>query len=141
MDTDVDRKLEELGRTDLRGRAALANARAAYGRFKEIFSGPRWDALRDAGAAVQRPLWASTGAKNPHYPDTMYVDGLVAPHTVNTMPMATLLAAADHSEVTGPTADEDPSRRARGARSGGHRHATRSPRSCSSTGSSSSRTR
>src|SRR5690349_7656829 len=108
VDTNVDRKLEELGRTDLAGTAALANARAAYGRFKELFSGPRWDTLRDAGAAVQRPLWASTGTKNPHYPDTMYVDGLVAPHTVNTMPMATLLAAADHSEVTGPTADEDP---------------------------------
>jgi transaldolase len=108
VDTNVDRKLEELGRTDLAGTAALANARAAYVRFKELFSGPRWDTLRDAGAAVQRPLWASTGTKNPHYPDTMYVDGLVAPHTVNTMPMATLLAAADHSEVTGPTAEDDP---------------------------------
>jgi len=108
VDTNVDRKLEELGRTDLAGTAALANARAAYVRFKELFSGPRWETLRDAGAAVQRPLWASTGTKNPQYPDTMYVDGLVAPHTVNTMPMATLLAAADHSEVTGPTADEDP---------------------------------
>ena len=123
VDTNVDRKLEELGRTDLAGTAALANARAAYRRFKELFSGPRWDTLRDAGAAVQRPLWASTGTKNPHYPDTMYVDGLVAPHTVNTMPMATLLAAADHSEVTGPTAERGPHRRARGARSGGDRHA------------------
>ena len=79
----------------------------------------RWDALRDAGAAVQRPLWASTGAKNPHYPDTMYVDGLVAPHTVNTMPMATLLAAADHSEMTGPTAEEDPTPRSRRSQEAG----------------------
>src|SRR5213075_1868921 len=78
VDTNVDRKLEELGRTDLSGKAALANARFAYRRFKEIFSGPRWEALRHAGAAVQRPLWASTSTKNPNYADTMYVDGLVA---------------------------------------------------------------
>jgi transaldolase / glucose-6-phosphate isomerase len=109
VDTNADRKLEELGRTDLAGTAALANARAAYRRFKEIFSGPRWEALRHAGAAVQRPLWASTGVKNPRYPDTMYVDGLVGPHTVNTMPMATLHAVADHGKVTGPTAERDPS--------------------------------
>ena len=94
------------------------------GRFKELFSGPRWEALRDAGAAVQRPLWASTGTKNPHYPDTMYVDGLVAPHTVNTMPMATLLAV--RRPRRGDRADRraGPDRRARGARRGGHRHAT-----------------
>ena len=82
-------------------RAALANARAAYRRFQEIFSGGRWDGLRHGGAAVQRPLWASTGTKNPHYPDTMYVDGLVGPHTVNTMPLPTLLAFADHGAVSG----------------------------------------
>jgi transaldolase/glucose-6-phosphate isomerase len=109
VDTNVDRKLEELGRTDLQGKAAVANARAAYRRFKEIFSGPRWEALHHAGAHVQRPLWASTGTKNPKYPDTMYVDSLVAPHTVNTMPMATLMAVADHSNVSGPTAEQDPS--------------------------------
>ncbi|HUA73031.1 MAG TPA: bifunctional transaldolase/phosoglucose isomerase, partial [Solirubrobacteraceae bacterium] len=109
VDTNVDRRLDQLGRSDLAGTAAIANARAAYQRFKEIFSGPRWDALVAAGGAVQRPLWASTGTKNPHYPDTMYVDGLIAPHTVNTMPLATLLAAADHSEVRGATADHDPS--------------------------------
>jgi transaldolase/glucose-6-phosphate isomerase len=108
VDTNVDHKLEELGRTDLAGTAALANARAAYRRFTELFSGPRWEALEQAGAVVQRPLWASTGTKNPHYPDTMYVDGLVAPHTVNTMPMATLHAVADHGEVTGATAAKDP---------------------------------
>jgi transaldolase / glucose-6-phosphate isomerase len=109
VDTAVDRQLEQLGRADLAGTAALANARAAYRRFKEIFSGGRWDGLRHAGAAVQRPLWASTGTKNPHYSDTLYVDGLVGAHTVNTMPLPTLLAFADHGNVTGPTAEHDPS--------------------------------
>jgi transaldolase/glucose-6-phosphate isomerase len=108
VDTNADKKLEELGRTDLQGTAALANARAAYRRFKEIFHGERFAALREAGAAVQRPLWASTGTKNPHYSDVMYVDGLIAPETVNTMPLATLLAVADHGEVPGVTAEEDP---------------------------------
>src|SRR5882757_2798896 len=112
VDTNVDRKLEELGRTDLQGKAALANARLAYRRFEEIFSGPRWEALRHAGAAVQRPLWASTSTKSPNYPDTMYVDGLVGPHTVNTMPLNTMLAFADHGEFPDPahpTAEIDPS--------------------------------
>ena len=108
VDTNVDKKLEQLGRTDLQGKAALANARLAYKRFHEIFAGPRWDALHDAGAAVQRPLWASTGVKNPSYPDTLYVDGLIGPHTVNTMPVATLQAVGDHGEVPGVTADQDP---------------------------------
>jgi transaldolase len=108
VDTNVDEKLEALGRMDLAGTAALANARAAYRRFQTIFSGPRWDALRHGGAAVQRPLWASTGTKNPKYSDTMYVDGLVGAHTVNTMPLATLQAFADHGRVTGPTAERDP---------------------------------
>jgi transaldolase / glucose-6-phosphate isomerase len=108
VDTNVDRKLDTLGRDDLAGTAALANARAAYARFKQLFSGERWDKLQSAGAAVQRPLWASTGTKNPQYSDTKYVDGLVGQHTVNTMPMATLLAVADHGEVTGPTAEIDP---------------------------------
>ena len=93
----------------MQGTAAVANARAAYRRFNEIFSGPRWEALRHAGAYVQRPLWASTGAKNPNYPDVKYVEELVGPHTVNTMPMATLLAFADHGDVHGPTAEHDPS--------------------------------
>ena len=108
VDTNVDKKLEALGRTDLEGRAAIANARAAYRLFKEMFDGPRWEPLRHAGAVVQRPLWASTSAKNPSYPDTIYVDELVGPHTVNTMPLQTLLAVADHGEVTGPTAERDP---------------------------------
>src|SRR5579859_5946211 len=108
VDTNVDKKLEELGRTDLAGKAAVANARAAYRRFKQIFAGGRWEALRHAGASVQRPLWASTGTKNANYPDVMYVESLVGGHTVNTMPLATILAFADHGEVTGPTAEQDP---------------------------------
>jgi len=109
VDTEVDKRLEKLGHTDLQGKAGLANARAAYMRFKEIFLGERFARLRDAGCPVQRPLWASTGVKDPKYPDTLYVDGLVAPHTVNTMPMATLNAAAEQSEFHGATADQDPS--------------------------------
>ncbi|HWH45619.1 MAG TPA: bifunctional transaldolase/phosoglucose isomerase [Thermoleophilaceae bacterium] len=109
VDSEVDKRLEALGNTELQGKAAVANARAAYMKFKEIFEGERFAKLREAGAPVQRPLWASTGTKNPHYPETLYVDTLAAPHTVNTMPMPTLLAAAEQSEVTGPTADQDPS--------------------------------
>ena len=108
VDTNVDKKLEQLGRTDVQGTAAVANARAAYRRFQQIFNGPRWEALHHAGASVQRPLWASTGTKNPAYSDTKYVDGLVGPHTVNTMPLATLQAFADHGHVSGPTAEIDP---------------------------------
>ena len=109
VDSEVDKRLEALDRTDLQGKAAIANAQAAYMSFKRTFLGERFAELREAGAPVQRPLWASTGVKNPAYPDTKYVDGLVAPHTVNTMPMATLLAAAENAEVAGTTADEDPS--------------------------------
>jgi transaldolase / glucose-6-phosphate isomerase len=105
VDSEVDKRLEEAGRTDLQGKAAILNARAAYVRFKEIFEGDRFAELKGEGAPVQRPLWASTGVKNPMYPDTLYVDNLVAPETVNTMPMPTLLAAAEHAEVGGATAD------------------------------------
>src|SRR5437588_581813 len=108
VDTNVDKKLEELGRTELAGKAAVANARAAYRRFQEIFSGGRWEALRHGGASVQRPLWASTGTKNPSYSDVLYVEALVGAHTVNTMPIATIQAFADHGELTGPTAEIDP---------------------------------
>jgi transaldolase/glucose-6-phosphate isomerase len=108
VDTEVDKRLEALGRTELQGRAGLANARAAYRRFEAIFHGERFAALRAGGAPVQRPLWASTGVKDPKYSDTMYVDGLVGPETVNTMPMATLLAAADHADIEGPTVKTDP---------------------------------
>jgi transaldolase/glucose-6-phosphate isomerase len=108
VDTEVDKRLAAAGREELQGRAGLANARAAYQAFKRVFGGEDFAALRAAGCPVQRPLWASTGVKNPAYPDTLYVDGLVAPDTVNTMPLATLQAAAGHLEVTGATADQDP---------------------------------
>src|SRR3954470_23489513 len=95
VDTEVDKRLEAIGRSDLQGQAAVANARAAYQRFEEIFRGERFAALRTAGAPVQRPLWASTGVKNPAYPETKYVEELVGPDTVNTMPMQTLLGCAE----------------------------------------------
>jgi transaldolase len=97
VDTKVDAELERLGREDLRGRAAVANARVAYAAFQEIFSGEGWERLVEAGAHVQRPLWASTSTKNPDYPDTLYVDELIGPDTVNTMPDATIEAARDHA--------------------------------------------
>jgi transaldolase len=103
VDTEVDKRLGELGRDDLRGVAAIANARAAYQRFKDMFYGDRYAALRAAGAPVQRPLWASTGVKDPRYDDTMYVVELVAPNTVNTVPEATLNAVADHGHIRGNT--------------------------------------
>src|SRR3954467_2441858 len=105
VDSEVDKRLEAAGNTALQGRAGIVNAQAAYVRFKEIFRGPRFTELYKAGAPVQRPLWASTGVKNPNYRDTMYVDGLAAPDTVNTMPMPTMLAAAEHAELDGATAD------------------------------------
>src|SRR3954462_969103 len=105
VDSEVDKRLEAPGRTDLQGVAGIVNAQAAYVSFHEIFRGPRFAELYKAGAPVQRPLWASTGVKNPKYRDTMYVEGLVAPDTVNTMPMPTLLAAAEHAEIDGVTAD------------------------------------
>ncbi len=93
---------------DLAGRAGLANARAAYHAFRRVFDGERFAALREAGAPVQRPLWASTGVKNPAYDETMYVYGLVGRDTVNTMPLPTLTAAARQGEVTRETAADDP---------------------------------
>ena len=99
VDTKVDAALEDLGRTDLRGQAAVANAKIAYASFQEIFSGGAWEALAERGANVQRPLWASTSTKNPDYPDTLYVDELVGPHIVNTMPDATIEAARDHART------------------------------------------
>ena len=125
VDTEVDKRLAELGREDLRGTAAIANARAAYMRFKEIFLGERFAALREAGCPVQRPLWASTGVKDPHYPETKYVESLVAPHTVNTMPVPTLLACEEQLEVTGADRRPGPERRAGCARRRGHRHGRR----------------
>lgn len=99
VDTKVDTALDECEAPSLKGRAAIANAKVAYESFRRIFSGPRWDSLRARGANVQRPLWASTSVKNPDYPDTMYVDGLIGAETVNTMPVATLAAARDHATV------------------------------------------
>jgi transaldolase len=110
IDTAVDKQLEGKGHDELLGTAAIANARNAYRSFERIFgtASPRWDALHHAGAHPQRPLWASTGVKNPDYKDTMYVDDLVAAHTVNTMPLATLEAVADHGTISGPTAKHNP---------------------------------
>ncbi|KAB7744878.1 transaldolase [Nostocoides sp. F2B08] len=106
VDTEVDRRLDAIGTdaaTALRGRAGIANARLAYHAYEEVFSTPRWQNLADDGARPQRPLWASTGVKDPAYPDTMYVTELVAPGTVNTMPEKTLDAVIDHAEISGDT--------------------------------------
>jgi transaldolase len=104
MDTEVDKRLEAIGTEAalaLRGQAAVANARLAYTAYQEEFATPRWAQLLGAGARPLRPLWASTGVKNPTYPDTKYVTELIAPGVVNTMPENTLLALADHGEVPG----------------------------------------
>ncbi len=119
VDTEVDKRLSALGREDLQGVAALANARAAYQAFKRVFGGERFAQLAAAGCPVQRPLWASTGVKNPRYSETMYVYGLVGPHTVNTMPLPTLTAAAASGAVTGATADQDPTADLRALRDAG----------------------
>jgi transaldolase len=106
VDAEVDKRLEKIGSADalaLRGKAAVANARLAYAAYEEVFGGDRYAALKADGARVQRPLWASTGVKNPDYPDTLYVTELVAPHTVNTMPEKTMDAVADHGDVRGDT--------------------------------------
>ena len=107
VDTEIDARLEKIDTPEalaLRGKAGLANARLAYAAYQEVFEGgARFGALKDKGARLQRPLWASTGVKNPDYPDTLYVTELVAPDTVNTMPEKTLEAVADHGEITGDT--------------------------------------
>ncbi|MYH62585.1 MAG: transaldolase [Caldilineaceae bacterium SB0675_bin_29] len=96
VDGKVDPKLVDLGNSELQGKIAIANAKMAYHRFGEIFSGPRWEKLAAERARVQRPLWGSTSTKNPDYPDTLYVDTLMGPHTVNTVPPETLDAFLDH---------------------------------------------
>jgi transaldolase len=106
VDTEVDERLDRVGSghaASLRGHAAVANARLAYQAFGELTSSERWQRLAQLGARPQRPLWASTGVKNPAYPDTMYVTDLAAPGTVNTMPGATLEAFADHGQPAGDT--------------------------------------
>jgi transaldolase len=100
VDTEADRRLDEVGAPDeLKGKLAVANAKLAYQRYKELFSGPRWEALREKGASTQRCLWASTSTKNPAYRDVLYVDELIGPETVNTMPEETIRAFQDHGEV------------------------------------------
>lgn len=107
VDTEIDKRLEQIGSEQalsLRGKAGVANARLAYAAYQEVFEGgARYAALKSAGARVQRPLWASTGVKNPAYPDTLYVTELVAPNTVNTMLEPTIDCVADHGEVRGDT--------------------------------------
>ncbi len=101
IDALVDKELEEKGATDFQGTIGIANAKLAYAHFREVFSSSaRWADLVAKGARVQRLLWASTGVKNPLYPDTMYVDGLIGPDTINTMPPATLYAFMDHGEIS-----------------------------------------
>ncbi len=102
VDTKVDKRLEEIGTPEalaLRGKSAIANAKLAYRRFEQLFYGEAFAALRKKGARVQRCLWASTSTKNPAYPDTLYVDSLIGPDTVNTMPVETLAAFRDHGHV------------------------------------------
>jgi len=106
VDTEVDARLDHLATPEaarLKGSAAIANARLAYQAHEQLTAGERWQRLARLGARPQRPLWASTGVKNPDYPDTKYVAGLVAPGTVNTMPGPTLEAFADHGQVSGDT--------------------------------------
>ncbi|GAA4692366.1 MULTISPECIES: transaldolase [Kocuria] len=106
VDTEIDKRLDAVGTDEakaLKGKAGLANARLAYQIYQEQFSTERWRRLESAGANAQRPLWASTGVKDPSLPDTLYVTELAAPHTVNTMPEKTLDATYDHGEVTGDT--------------------------------------
>ena len=106
VDSAVDRALEEIGEEALQGQIAVANAKLAYARFREKFAGPRWDNLAEEGARPQRVLWASTSTKNPRYPDTLYVDNLIGPDTVNTLPPETLRTFLDHGTVA-RTVDSD----------------------------------
>jgi transaldolase len=106
VDTETDRRLEEVGNEKLQGRLAIANAKLAYRHFEQAFSGPRWDFLAGKGASKQRPLWASTSTKNPRYRDVVYVEELIGPDTVDTMPPETVEAFADHGEVRGDTVCE-----------------------------------
>jgi transaldolase len=106
FDSEIDKRLDKIGRPEaqaLQGKAAIANARLAYQRYEKVFGTDRWQALADAGAHPQRPLWASTSTKNPEYRDVMYVEELIAPGVVNTMPEPTIHAFADHGEVRGDT--------------------------------------
>jgi transaldolase len=104
VDTEIDKRLDKIGTreaAELRGKSGIANAQLAYERYEKVIASERWQKLAKAGANAQRPLWASTGVKDPAYDDTMYVVELVAPNTVNTMPEATLDAVADHGQIRG----------------------------------------
>jgi transaldolase len=106
VDTEVDKRLDKIGSDEakaLKGRAAIANARLAYEAYTEVFGSDRWQKLADAGAHPQRPLWASTSTKNPEFPDTIYVEELIAPGTVNTMPESVIFAFEDHGTTRGDT--------------------------------------
>jgi transaldolase len=110
VDTEADKRLEKIGTPEalaLRGKLAIANAKLAYEHYQQTFSGPRWEFLAGKGATPQRCLWASTSTKNPEYRDVIYVEELVGPHTVNTMPEETIRAFQDHGEVRGDTVTED----------------------------------
>ncbi len=106
IDTEVDKRLERWA-IPLRGKAAIANAKLAYERYESLFAEPRWQALAQAGARTQRLLWASTGVKNPEYRDTIYVEELIGPDTVNTMPPATMDAFREHGAVRPNAIRED----------------------------------
>ena len=107
VDTEADKRLEAIGNKELQGKLAIANAKLAYQHFLETFKGERWEALKAKGARPQGPLWASTSTKNPAYRDVMYVEELIGPDTVNTMPLETIEAFQDHGEVRGDTVTED----------------------------------
>ena len=109
VDTEADKRLEAIGSDEalaLRGKLAIANAKLAYEHYQQVFAGPRWEFLAGKGALPQRCLWASTSTKNPEYRDVLYVEELIGPHTVNTMPEETILAFQDHGEVRGDTVEE-----------------------------------
>jgi transaldolase len=99
VDTEGDKRLDEAGHPELKGKLAIANAKLAYEQYNEVFSGEKWDALEAKGATKQRCLWASTSTKNPEYRDVIYVEELAGPETVNTMPRATVEAVEDHGEI------------------------------------------
>ncbi|GAB3300357.1 transaldolase [Epidermidibacterium keratini] len=108
VDTEIDKRLDEIGTPEakaLKGKAGVANAQLAYQAYEEVFSSDRWKALEAKGARKQRPLWASTGVKNPEYPDTLYISELIAPNTVNTMPEKTMEAYADHGKPGTPVTE------------------------------------
>jgi transaldolase len=107
VDTEADKRLDEAGKPELKGKLAIANAKLAYQTYEEVFSGEAWEALEAKGATKQRCLWASTSTKNPEYRDVIYVEELVGPDTVNTMPRATVEAVQDHGEIRGDTIKED----------------------------------